>query len=671
MTNYTEQQLQKAISHAQKDPTIPRRRIAALYEVNVTTMNRRIAGTQLTRAAAHRDVQLFSPGEEKAIADHCGVMADLGFPVSHDLLRKIAQDMVNSRNQPPTGKGKGKGAVKSHIQTLNGQNFEVHTVGVHWVDRFLRRNPRFKKRYVRYQERARQAASNDQESVTCFLRMLDKLRRRYKVEPEDIWNCDEKGITMGRQQVRRVAIVRNSNKQATKVTEGSREFCSVLDTINAAGSVIPPFIVWAGKTHRQGYYNQDDDRDATFAVSESGYMDDELGMLYISQHFEPHTRRAVNDSDTAANSAIRPRILIVDGHSSHVCWPVVQFALDHNIHLIQLPSKSTHILQPLDVGCFALLQVAYERHLDEWLDQHPFGVIRKVDFLDLLFTARSEVYTVATVKKAWLASGCWPVDIDKVVQPIESTAESATETNIRALDTPLLLRKLARETQQKMLDKELNNGTKISVFQSFVDSTTAKLTTYRDIAPRATTLNKLRSGKTRTTRGPSKQVGSGRVLSRKMLNEGLKKLELAEEARVGREQLALERKLAVEERKNAKQALEVQWRCDLDVYADQVAAWREEVAEIDAAWKEQRDEARIAHKRPPKKPTLPVRPKRPLKPKLGGSDLTVLEEQCEGTIGEFVEDGAHGEDIEAEDHDNEELVEFMRELDLDRFAQEL
>ena len=221
MTKYTEQQLQKAISHARKEPTIPRRRIAAFYQVNVTTMNRRIAGTQVSYTAAHRDEQLFSPGEEKAIADHCGVMADLGFPVSHDLLQKIAQDMINSRNQPSKTKG---GILVDQCPTP--ADSEVHTIGAHWVDRFLRRNPAFKKRYIGFQERARKAASGDIESQVNFLHLLDKLKRRHKVEPEDIWNCDEKGIIMGQNQTRKVAIVRKSTKQPTMVTEGSREFCS-------------------------------------------------------------------------------------------------------------------------------------------------------------------------------------------------------------------------------------------------------------------------------------------------------------------------------------------------------------------------------------------------------------------------------------------------------------
>ena len=55
---------------------------------------------------------------------------------------------------------------------------------------------------------------------------------------------------MGRNEIRTAAIVRRSTaKEATMMTEGSREYASVLETINAAGSVIPPFIIWQGKTH--------------------------------------------------------------------------------------------------------------------------------------------------------------------------------------------------------------------------------------------------------------------------------------------------------------------------------------------------------------------------------------------------------------------------------------
>ena len=100
-----------------------------------------------------------------------------------------------------------------------------------------------------------------------------------------------------------------------------------------------------------------------------------------------------------------------------------------------------------------------------------------------------------------------------------------------------------------------------------------------------------------------------------------------------------------------------------------MVAWREEVAALDAAWKEQRDEARIAYQRLPRKPVLPIRPKRPLKPKGPGGDLTVIQEVGEARINDLAEGGADREEIEPVDNENEELAEFMRELDLDRFEQ--
>ena len=111
-------------------------------------------------------------------------------------------------------------------------------MGVHWVDRFLSRNADFRKRYTWYQERARKAASNDEEAQLHFLKLLVNLVRRHSVIPEDIWNCDEKGIIMGRNQVRRVAIVRLSNKQPTMMTEGSWEFCLGMPAFSNLSPVI-------------------------------------------------------------------------------------------------------------------------------------------------------------------------------------------------------------------------------------------------------------------------------------------------------------------------------------------------------------------------------------------------------------------------------------------------
>ena len=183
-TDY-EKKLQRAIRHARKEPELKVARIAALYEVNAITLRHRIAGKTRDYATVAREKQLFTVGEDKAIAEHIGTMADCGFPLTRTLLRQIAQDMVNF------------GDIKRQNRandSSNGSPSSPHIVGKQWVDRFLERNDGFKRTYIRYQERAWVAASNNIELQADFLRKLDNLVRRKKIKPENLWNCDEKGL---------------------------------------------------------------------------------------------------------------------------------------------------------------------------------------------------------------------------------------------------------------------------------------------------------------------------------------------------------------------------------------------------------------------------------------------------------------------------------------------
>jgi len=514
MPKYTEKQLQEAIRHTQREPDVPNQRIAELYGVPHNTLRQRVLGTRQDRATAHRDEQLFSPGKEKAIAEYAGIMADAGFPLSPDLLCQIAQGIVNAREILQHGQG---GIVGPHQSTFkprdrrvehlarqgvmlpSASNPNIHIVGLHWVNRFVDCNPGFRKVYVRYQERARAAASNDTELQDDFLRKLANLVRRKKIAQCNIWNCDKKGITMGKNSKRVMAIVRVGHK-STAMTEGSREFCSVLETVSAGGVIIPPFIVWQGKTHWESYYQEGGvEHEAIFAVSPSGYMDDELGLEYMQQHFEPYTRGAIRraadgsrveevieEVTEGAEVNPPPRCLIVDGHSSHISWQVVKFALDHNIHIICLPSKSTHLLQPLDVGCFSLLQTTYERNLSIWLRYNPLSAISKVDFLNILQQTREQVFTIEIIQSAWRASRCWPLNCHNIQPLAPAPAVSAAAA---VSDTPARLRQLSREVED-MIRSELT-ADKRAIIHELIDLAAEKVTKYRDIAPRADTLKKL------------------------------------------------------------------------------------------------------------------------------------------------------------------------------------
>lgn len=101
-------------------------------------------------------------------------------------------------------------------------------------------------------------------------------------------------------------------------------------------------------------------------------MDDDLGLDYIMKHFDIHTRME-------SSSGIW-RMLIVDGHSSHTAYPVVEYGLDHGIVIYCLPPHSTHLMQPLDVTCFGPLARAYRTALQDFIYEHPGQSFRKQEF---------------------------------------------------------------------------------------------------------------------------------------------------------------------------------------------------------------------------------------------------------------------------------------------------
>jgi hypothetical protein len=82
------------------------------------------------------------------------------------------------------------------------------------------------------------------------------------------------------------------------------------------------------------------------------------------------------------------RLLIVDGHGSHLTMDFLNYCDSHRIILVILPPHSTHTLQPLDVVMFKPLSSAYSKELSNHL-QTTQGLIpiNKRDFFPLFWQA--------------------------------------------------------------------------------------------------------------------------------------------------------------------------------------------------------------------------------------------------------------------------------------------
>lgn len=73
------------------------------------------------------------------------------------------------------------------------------------------------------------------------------------------------------------------------------------------------------------------------------------------------------------------RLLILDGHGSHLTPDFLLYAVEHNIVVLTLPAHTSHVLQPLDVGLFASLQRYYSDELDK-LTSHGLDSINRAEF---------------------------------------------------------------------------------------------------------------------------------------------------------------------------------------------------------------------------------------------------------------------------------------------------
>ena len=75
----------------------------------------------------------------------------------------------------------------------------------------------------------------------------------------------------------------------------------------------------------------------------------------------------------------RERLLIIDGHASHLSFPFFEFAVDHNITLLRMPAHTSHLLQPLDVSVFSPLKKALNdefataSHIGQKVNKLTFG----------------------------------------------------------------------------------------------------------------------------------------------------------------------------------------------------------------------------------------------------------------------------------------------------------
>ena len=110
-------------------------------------------------------------------------------------------------------------------------------------------------------------------------------------------------------------------------------------------------------------------------------------------------------------------MLILDGHGSHLTPEFDQACKENNVIPICMPPHSSHLLQPLDVGCFGPLKKAYGK-LIEQKGRLGFNHIDKLDFLKAYPAAHQEVFKPQNIQRGFAAAGIIPSDPSVVLEKL-------------------------------------------------------------------------------------------------------------------------------------------------------------------------------------------------------------------------------------------------------------
>ncbi|EED13550.1 transposon, putative [Talaromyces stipitatus ATCC 10500] len=370
---------------------------AIIYNIPRTTLYDRLNGIQqrsIIRANGHK----LSQFEEESLVKWVLDLDKRGLPPRHSLVREMANYLLSQRGN--------------------------QQVGEKWVYNLIQRRPEIESKFSRKYNYER-AKCEDPKLIQEYFDRVREVISKYGILPEDIYNFDETGFAMGLCATAKVITGSDRYARPKLLQPGNREWVTAIEATNSTGWALPSYIIFKAKKYTRLGWFEDLPDDWRINISDNGWTTDKIGLEWLKTHFIPLTNgRAMGNY----------RMLILDGHGSHLTAEFDRTCTENNIIPVCMPPHSSHLLQPLDVGCFAVLK----RHYGQLVEQRMrlgFNHIDKLDFLTAFPKARTMAYKAQTVRNSFTATGLVPFNPDRVYQQLTVRLKTPTPPPSRSSDT--------------------------------------------------------------------------------------------------------------------------------------------------------------------------------------------------------------------------------------------
>ncbi|EED12236.1 pogo transposable element, putative [Talaromyces stipitatus ATCC 10500] len=260
-----------------------------------------------------------------------------GLPPRHSLVREMANYILSQHGKPQVGKN--------------------------WITKLIKRRPEIDSKFARKYNYER-AKCEDPKIIQEHFDRVQAAISEYGILPEDIFNFDETGFAMGLCATAKVITGSDRYAQPKLLQPGNREWVTAIEATNSTGWAVPSYVIFKAKKNvREGWFDDLPD-DWRINISDNGWTTDQIGLEWLKTHFIPYIN---------GRTVGKYRMLILDGHGSHLTPEFDHICTENNIIPVCMPPHSSHLLQPLDVGCFAVLKRHYGQLVEQRmrLDTNP------------------------------------------------------------------------------------------------------------------------------------------------------------------------------------------------------------------------------------------------------------------------------------------------------------
>ena len=412
-----------------------------------------------------------------------------------------------------------------------------------WANAFVNRRPDLKKVAMRVIDDKRMLAIS-KARVAEHISRVQAICARYRIdEPSRVFNLDESGASFdkmtGRSLRRGVGPSSDKSKSITRAglqTKGRLNHVTVMGVVSADGRAYKPAVVFPGNQH---HYR-------VLASGKRQTVHDFLPPCYLF-HRDPAGVDAAIFARWAEMFIVETAdlrkegkylLVVCDGYSGHVQFKTLSMLRDNRILMVAMPSHSSHVLQPLDVGVFS----SYKSHLQSAVHR----ISRHTNRLDVFGAANciAEAYnasfTFHNIVHSFESTGLWVREVGgPSLEPLVHLFKAEDGMKVTV---PMLMASFDKSTRGLIFGADVVDGGTVRI------DTSAGVNLTSDTVIDALKLREDRRRQRVAGQGPS--VFARRAAAKRKMSEAVDQNELEDSARkIRREELDSSRKTRIAIRK--------------------------------------------------------------------------------------------------------------------------